>query len=78
MGRALIILFQVRSLYVPTKDRSPFTGPFLGVPIVFRLHSKIGQIHLSIEAQGDHHIKVAPLLGIIWQMRPEINANEEG
>ncbi len=32
MGSALAILLQVRSLYVPTKDRSPFTGPSLGVP----------------------------------------------
>ena len=29
MGCALVILFQVRSFNVPTKDRSPFTGPFL-------------------------------------------------
>ncbi len=34
----------------------PFTGPFLGwESLVFRLHSKIGQIRLSIEAQCDHH-----------------------
>ena len=32
MACALAILFQVRSLYVPTKDMSPFMGPFLGVP----------------------------------------------
>ncbi len=28
MGCALIILFQVRSLYIPTKDRSPSRGHF--------------------------------------------------
>ncbi len=32
MGCALAIPFQVRSLNVPTKDRSPLTVPFLGVP----------------------------------------------
>ncbi len=39
------------------KRQATFTGPFLGVPI-FRLHSKIGQTHLSIEAQCDHHKSV--------------------
>ena len=54
MGCALVILFQVCSLYVPTKDRSPFTGPFLGVPSLL-ITLQNGQIHLSIEAQCDHH-----------------------
>ena len=57
MGCALITSFQVRSLYVPTKDRSPLWGHFWE-SLVFRLHSKIGQIHLSIEAQCDHHILI--------------------
>ncbi len=47
-------LFQVRSLYIPTKDRAPFTGPFLGVPSLL-ITLQNGQIHLSIEAQCDHH-----------------------
>ena len=29
---ALAIPFQVNSLTIPTKDRTPLTGPFLGVP----------------------------------------------
>ena len=49
-------LFQVRSLYVPF-----INGPPLGVrfreSLVFRLHSEIDQIHLSIEGQcGTAHL----------------------
>ncbi len=57
MGCALVILFQVRSLNVPIKDRSPLTGPFLGVPSL-----QIGQIHLSIEAHCGHHNPTGPYL----------------
>ncbi len=55
MGCTLAIVFQVRSLYVPTKARAQRRGYLLGVcfqeSLVFRLHSEIDQIHLSIEAQ---------------------------
>ena len=36
------------------KDRSPLQGHFWE-SLLFRLHSKLAQIHLSIEAQCDHH-----------------------
>ena len=45
-------VFQIRSLYVPTKDRSPLQGNFWE-SLVFRLHSEIGQIHLSINPPGE-------------------------
>ncbi len=54
MGCALAIVFQVRSLYVPTKDRSLSWGHFLE-SLVIKITFEIGQNHLSIEAQCDHH-----------------------
>ncbi len=52
MGCALAIVFQVRSLYVPIKNMSPSRGHFWEY-LVFKI--TLGQIHLSIEAQCDHH-----------------------
>ena len=71
MGCALVTLFQVRSLYVPTKDRSPLQGRFWE-SLVFRLHSEIDQINLSIEAQWDHHMlsgfgQVLGLKVVAWE-----------
>ena len=62
-------LFQVRSLYVPF-----INGPPLGVrfreSLVFRLHSKIDQIHLSIEAQcGTARLLKARLLKEPWRFQ---------
>ncbi len=54
MGCALAIVFQVHSLYVPTKDRLPSWSLFRK-SLVFRLYSDIGRNHVSIEAQCDHH-----------------------
>ncbi len=56
MGCAQVILFQVRSLSVPQKTGHLLRDHFWEC-LVFRLHSKIGQIHLSVEAQCDHHIR---------------------
>ncbi len=49
-------LFFFRSAHsmFPQKTGNLLRGHFWE-SLVFRLHSKIGQIHLSIEAQCDHH-----------------------
>ena len=44
IGCALVITFQVHSFNVPSRDRLPFMGAFLGVPIVFRLHNLASSI----------------------------------
>ncbi len=44
----MIILFQVCSLYVPTKDRSPLRGHFWESS-VFRLHSKLARSILALK-----------------------------
>ena len=54
MGCALAIVFQVRSLYVPTKNRSPSQGHFWE-SLVILITLEIGQNHLRIEAQCGHH-----------------------
>ncbi len=53
MGCAFVVLFPVRSLYVPRKRGHLLWGHFWE-SLVFRLHSNIGQIYLSIEAQCGH------------------------
>ncbi len=56
MGCASAIVFQVRSLYVPSRTvhSSAFRVRF-GESLVFRLYSEIDHIHLSSEAQCDSH-----------------------
>ncbi len=54
MGCALVILFQVRPLNVSTKDRSPFTGPFLGVPRVPKSARSILALKLSVNTTVRH------------------------
>ena len=48
-GCALVILFQAHSFNVPKIGRALLLGQ-IWESLVFRLHSKFGQIHLSIEA----------------------------
>ncbi len=54
MGCALAIVYQVHSLYVPTKNRSPSWGHFWESLVIYST-LEIGQNHLSIEGQCDHH-----------------------
>ncbi len=55
MGCALAIVFQVHSLYVPKENRSPSRGHFWETLVIVQITLEIGQNHLSIEAQCDHH-----------------------
>ncbi len=54
---SICVVFPVCSPFVPKKDRSPSRGHFLG-SLVFQITLEIGQNHLSIEAQCDHHTSI--------------------
>ncbi len=64
MGCALVIVFQGRSLYVPTKNRSPSRGHFWESQVIW-ITLEIGQNHLSIEAQCDHHNFYGHFFGLV-------------
>ena len=71
MGCALVVLFQVRSLYIPTKTGLPLQGHFWE-SLVFRLHSKLARSILALKLSVTTTVGSQEVIGHTIELQPLI------